>query len=397
MDKLRKYHNRLINDTDLSNYRYNMDSLPWSEKLLGIKGLRGIGKTTLLLQFIKKQYGLSDKALYVSLDDLYFTENKLIDLVEDFTALGGEHLFVDEVHKYPNWSIELKNIYDYYKNLKVVFTGSSLLEILNSRSDLSRRALVFQMKGMSFREYINFYYNTQFDVITLEDIIENHVELAFAIGSKIKPLKYFPEYLKQGYFPFYDGNAENYRRRLQEILNMIIEIELPMLRNTNVSIIPKIKQLLYIIAMNVPFQPNISALASKISVTRTTILEYLNYLSDAQVLSSIYKKSVGVSLLQKPDKLYLENTNYSYAIGFIKPNMGNLRETFFQNQLSESHKVNIAEKGDFIIDQKYTFEIGGKSKDYSQIANLENSYIAADNMEFGIGNKIPLWLFGFLY
>lgn len=227
--------------------------------------------------------------------------------------------------------------------------------------------------------------------------IQNHVELAFAIGNKTKPLKYFPEYLTQGYFAFYDGNAENYRRRLQEILNMIIEIELPMLRNTNVSIIPKIKQLLYITAMNVPFQPNISALASKISVTRTTILEYLNYLSDAQVLSSIYKKSVGISLLQKPDKLYLENTNYSYAIGFIKPNMRNLRETFFQNQLSESHKVNIAEKGDFIIDQKYTFEIGGKSKAYSQIANLENSYIAADNMEFGIGNRIPLWLFGFLY
>lgn len=397
MDILRKYHNRLINDTDLSHYRYNMDSLPWSEKLLGIKGLRGVGKTTLLLQFIKKQYGLSDKALYVSLDDLYFTENKLIDLVEDFTALGGEHLFVDEVHKYPNWSIELKNIYDYYKNLKVVFTGSSLLEILNSRSDLSRRALVFQMKGMSFREYLNFHYNTRFTAITLEDIIENHIELALAIGSKIKPLKYFPEYLKHGYFPFYHGNTENYRRSLQEILNMIIEIELPMLRNTNVSIIPKIKQLLYIIAMNVPFQPNISALASKIGVTRTTILEYLNYLSDAQVLSSIYKKSVGISLLQKPDKLYLENTNYSYAIGFIKPNLGNLRETFFQNQLSESHQINIAEKGDFIIDQKYTFEIGGKSKDYSQIANIDNSYIAADQIEFGTGHKIPLWLFGFLY
>jgi len=397
MEKLKKIHTRLINETDLGFIRYNIDELPWEDKLIGIKGARGVGKTTLFLQYIKREYGLSEKALYVSLDDLYFTEHKLVDLAEDFVALGGEHLFLDEVHKYPNWSVELKNIYDYYKNLKVSFTGSSLLEILNSRSDLSRRALVYEMKGLSFREYLNLYHDRGFKAYSLTDILENHVEIALEIGRKIKPLKYFPGYLKYGYFPFYDGHWDKYSKRLQEILNMIIEMELPMLRRTEVSIIPKIKHLLYIISMNVPFQPNISSLAGKIEVTRRTILEYLNYLHDAKVLNALYKDSVGVSLLKKPDKLYLENTNYSYAIGYEEPNLGNLRETFFYNQLSESHKLNLADEGDFLVDQKYTFEVGGKHKVFTQIANLKNSYIAADNMEFGDGHKIPLWLFGFLY
>ena len=397
MEKLKKIHTRLINETDLGFIRYNIDKLPWEDKLIGIKGARGVGKTTLFLQYIKREYGLSEKALYVSLDDLYFTEHKLVDLAEDFVALGGEHLFLDEVHKYPNWSVELKNIYDYYKNLKVSFTGSSLLEILNSRSDLSRRALVYEMKGLSFREYLNLYHDMGFKAYSLGDILENHVEIALEIGKRLKPLKHFPAYLRHGYFPFYDGNWDKYRKRLQEILNMIIEMELPMLRRTDVSIVPKIKHLLYILSMHVPFQPNISSLAGKIEVTRKTILEYLNYLHDAKVLNALYKDSVGISLLKKPDKLYLENTNYSYAIGHDEPNLGNLRETFFYNQVCESHKLNLVDKGDFLIDGKYTFEVGGKHKDFSQIANLKESYIAADNMEFGSGNKIPLWLFGFLY
>lgn len=397
MEKLKKIHTRLINETDLGFIRYNIDKLPWEDKLIGIKGARGVGKTTLFLQYIKREYGLSEKALYVSLDDLYFTEHKLVDLAEDFVALGGEHLFLDEVHKYPNWSVELKNIYDYYKHLKVSFTGSSLLEILNSRSDLSRRALVYEMKGLSFREYLNLYHDMGFKAYSLTDILENHVELALEIGKKLKPLKYFPEYLKYGYFPFYDGNWDKYRKRLQEILNMIIEMELPMLRRTEVSIISKIKHLLYIISMNVPFQPNVSSLAGKIEVTRRTILEYLNYLHDAKVLNALYKDSVGISLLKKPDKLYLENTNYSYAIGHDEPNSGNLRETFFYNQVSESHKLNLVDKGGFLVDGKYTFEVGGKHKGFTQIANLKKSYIAADNIEFGNAHKIPLWLFGFLY
>ncbi len=397
MQSLRRYHNLLINQTDTDFKRYLYDQLPWNEQLIGIKGLRGVGKTTLMLQYIKSQYGLSEKALYISLDDLYFTQNNLVDLAEDFLSGGGEQLFIDEVHKYPNWSVELKNIYDYFKKLKVVFTGSSLLEILNSRSDLSRRALVFQLQGLSFREYINSQIPANFPSYTLEDILLHHLEISSAVLQQIKPLQHFQNYLKNGYFPFYKTSDIWYHKRLQEMIQMTIEIEIPSLRNTSISMIPGIKKLLYILSMNMPFKPNITSLASMLGTSRNSILEQINYLSDAEILSSVYRDSVGVGLLKKPDKLYLNNTNFAFSIGSIQPNTGTLRETFFRNQLAQSHSVNIIDKGDFIINQQFIFEIGGKSKDFSQIANLENSFIAADDIEIGSGHKIPLWLFGFLY
>lgn len=242
---------------------------------------------------------------------------------------GGEHLFIDEVHKYRNWSIELKNIYDYHPKLKIVFTGSSLLKILNSRADLSRRALVYNMQGMSFREFLNFRYGFNFNQIPLDKLLNSHIDITLDITSKIKPLKYFDRYLRIGYFPFFENNEVIYYKKLQEIINMILEIELPLLRNTDISIIGKIKQLLFVISQSVPFKPNISALSNKINTTRTTILSYINYLTDADIFNSIHKNSTGVSLLQKPEKLYLENTNYLYAIKSNLPNKGNLRETFF--------------------------------------------------------------------
>jgi len=397
MDALIKIHIDLINETSLVFKRYLINELPWNQRLVGIKGSRGVGKTTLILQYIKQQYGLSLKAMYISLDNLYFADNKLSDFVEDFVAKGGEHLFLDEVHKYDNWAIEIKNIYDFYPKLKVVFTASSLLEILNARADLSRRALVYNMQGMSFREFLNFYYKTEFNKIEFNDLLKNHTEIALQVSKKIKPLKYFAEYLKVGYFPFYENNETLYYKRLQEIINMVLEIELPLLRNTDISIVGKIKQMLYIISQSVPFKPNISALANKIKVTRKTVLEYLSYLNDANVFNFIQKNAFGVSLLQKPEKLYLENTSYMYAVINTEPDIGNLRETFFLNQLLENHMVTYPKKGDFLIDDKFLFEIGGKNKTQKQIAGIENAYIAADDMEFGYENKIPLWLFGFLY
>ncbi len=397
MKKLRKRHIGLIDDTNLSFQRYLINKLPWNERLIGIKGSRGVGKTTMLLQFIKQEYGLSSKALYISLDDLYFAENKLIDLVESFVGLGGEHLFIDEVHKYKNWSVEIKNIYDYFKNLKIVFTGSSLLEILNSRSDLSRRALIYEMQGLSFREHLNYNLKTEFDKIDLLDLLKNHTEIALSISKKVKALKYFSEYLKTGYFPFYEKNNSIYYKRLQEIVNMIIEVELPLLRNTDISIVRKIQQMLYIVSQSVPFKPNISALANKINVTRKTVLEYINYLHDARVFKNLYKDTYGVGLLQKPDKLFLENTNFIYAFSQENPNVGNIRETFFLNQLSENHNATYSSKADFTIDDKYTFEIGGKNKTSKQIVNIKDAFLAIDDIEFGVDNRIPLWLFGFLY
>jgi len=397
MDKIRKRHINLINETTLDFERYLLNELPWDRRLIGIKGSRGIGKTTLILQYIKKQYKQSNKAIYVSLDDMFFAENTLLDFADMFVSKGGEHLFIDEVHKYSNWAIEIKNIYDYHPKLKVVFTGSSLLEILNARADLSRRALVFNMQGLSFREFLIFRYNIKLNSINFEDILSNHTEIALEISQKLKPLEYFEEYLKTGYFPFYEGNQDLYFKQLQEVINMILEIELPLLRNTDISIVNKIKQLLLVVSKSVPFKPNVSSLSNKIQVTRKTILDYINYLNDAGIFKVIHKDSFGISLLQKPEKLYLDNTNFAYMLAKDIADIGNIRETFFLNQLSNKHNIIYPNKGDFFVDDKYTFEIGGKNKTNKQIKDINDSFIVADNIEYGYGETIPLWLFGFLY
>jgi predicted AAA+ superfamily ATPase len=397
MIELVKRHTALINNVETGFQRSIAARLPWNERLIGLKGSRGIGKTTLLLQHIKIVYGLNPDALYVSLDDPYFYNNTLLNLADDFVAQGGKHLFIDEVHKYSDWAVEIKKIYDYHPELKVVFTGSSLLQILNARADLSRRALTYTMQGMSFREFLQFKYKISVDQISLEDVLKHHTEIAMEIGKNFKPLKYFGAYLKTGYFPFYNNDDELYYKRLSEIINMIIELELPLLRKADMSKVPKIKQLLAIISQSVPFKPNITALANKIGISRNSLLEYIHGLSDAGIIKTVLKDAYGVSLLQKPEKLYLENTNYMYALKADETNIGNLRETFFLNQLSESHVVTYPDKGDFLVDGKYLFEVGGKDKTQKQIAGINDSFIVADNIEFGVNNKIPLWLFGFLY
>lgn len=397
MEALIKKHINLLTQTELGFERYLLHTLPWEQRLLGVKGGRGVGKTTLFLQYIKKQYGLSNTALYVSLDDLYFTEHVLSDVVEKFVNKGGGHLFVDEVHKYPNWSIELKNIYDNYPQLKVAFTGSSLLEILNARADLSRRALVFELQGLSFREFLKFRHQIDFPRIELDDLVMNHSQIALDYNASFKPLAYFEDYLQVGYYPFYQENAVLYYKQLQEIINMIMEIELPLLRKTEASMLFKIKQLLYVISQSVPFKPNVSALATKIQVTRKTVMDTLMYLSDAGILNMVYKDQFGVSSLQKPEKIYLENTNFIYALGNERPNIGNVRETFFLNQLRNQHRVAHPEQADFVVNDKYIFEIGGKSKTKKQIQGIENAFVVQDDIAFGVDTTIPLWLFGMLY
>jgi predicted AAA+ superfamily ATPase len=398
MKELRRRHIALVDNTSLKFERYLAHELPWKERLVGIKGPRGVGKTTLLLQYIKKTYASSNNsALYISLDDLFFTDNKLIDLADEFVAKGGKHLFIDEVHKYPNWIIELKKIYDYHPGLKVIFTGSSLLEILSSRGDLSRRALLYDMQGLSFREYIAYQHLKSFPEYKLTDILEGHTSIAIDIAKHFKPLQYFDSYLQTGYFPFYDKDKILYYKRIMEVLNMVIEIELPNLKQIDVTNLRKIKKLLYIISRSVPFKPNISSLANKIDVARNSLLEYLYGLKDAKLINTIHKDNFGISLLQKPEKVYLENTNLVYALSEDEPNTGNLRETFFLNQLSLGHSVTYPEKGDFLVDGKYLFEVGGKNKSHKQISGIENAFIAADNIEFGYENQIPLWIFGFLY
>ncbi len=370
----------------------------WNARLIGIKGARGVGKTTMLLQHIKMNLTkVLDKTLYVSLDSIWFTNNTLVDLADDFVKKGGEYLFLDEVHRYDNWSQELKNIYDDYPMLKVVFTGSSLLQILNARADLSRRAITYTMQGLSFREYLSIETGQHFDRLTLESILSNHAKEATLINAKVKPLYYFDRYLKQGYYPFYKEELDLYVPRLEAVINMMLEIELPLLRGLDLAYVHKIKQLLLIISESVPFIPNVSKLSEKIGIARSTLLLYFHYLAEIGLTINLFKESGGISKLQKPLKVYLENSNLMYALTSSAANTGNIRETFFANQLGYTHKIMYSDKGDFLINEKYVFEIGGKDKSRKQIEGIENDFIAADDIEYGFQNKIPLWLFGFLY
>jgi predicted AAA+ superfamily ATPase len=374
-----------------------MDDIRWEARLIGIRGARGVGKTTLLLQYMKRFLPKDSSSLYVSLDNIWFSEHRLIELVDRFVKQGGRYLFVDEVHKYPSWSQELKNAYDDYPELKIVFTGSSLLEILNARADLSRRAVSYQMQGLSFREYLNISLSENFPACSLQDILRSQQDISGEILKKVKPLQYFSRYLERGYYPFSFEMKDLYDHQLEEVISLILEVELPLLRGVDIAYIAKLKQLLLAIAESAPFTPNVQKLSEHIGINRITLVTYLHYLQEAHLTKHLHKDSTGMSKLQKPDKIFLENTNLAYVLATDRANTGNLRETFFFNQLDYRHAVEYPEKGDFLVDKKYTFEIGGKGKNTRQIYSLENAYIAADDVEYGSENKIPLWMFGFLY
>lgn len=399
MEKIIEKFRSKLNHTSLGFIRSLMDHINWESRMIGIKGARGVGKTTLMLQYIKKHYEHDPSVLYASLDDIWFSGNKLVDMADRFAKQGGKVLFLDEVHKYPEWSRELKNIYDDFPELKIVFTGSSLLEILNSRADLSRRAVVYTMQGLSFREYLNLEMGLKLNAYTLDDIILNHLNYSGEITSLLKPLKYFQRYLQAGYYPFYKEIPELYFVRLGETINMIIEIELPLLRGVDISYSSKLKQMLLIISESAPFIPNISKLSERIGINRNTFISYLNFLMEAGLLRNLYRDAHGITRLQKPEKVFLENTNIAHALGIQFPDKGNLRETFFANQLSYTHPLTIPEKGDFMTSDGRVFEIGGVNKDNQQFNkdNIKNGFIASDDIEFGNRNKIPLWMFGFLY
>lgn len=398
MEKLFDKYIRKLQLVSTEFTRSLINDINWKARLIGIKGARGIGKTTLLLQYIKLNHSNElEKTLYISLDSIWFSNNSLVDLVESFIKKGGKYLFLDEVHKYPNWSQEIKNIYDDYTDLQIVFTGSSLLEILNARADLSRRAIIYTMQGLSFREYIAIEKGINLPVINLDEILNNHINISQQILKEIKPFVHFDSYLKMGYYPFYKEEKELFNQRLNEVVNMILEIELPLLRNLEIAYIHRIKQLLVILTESVPFTPNITKISSKIGINRATLLAYLHYLEEAELTIHLNNESGGLSKLQKPTKLYLNNTNLMFILQNDSVNIGTLREIFFANQLKYKHTLSLPQFGDFLIDNKYTIEIGGKEKSFKQIEGIENAYVAADDIEFGFGNKIPLWLFGFLY
>jgi predicted AAA+ superfamily ATPase len=319
----------------------------------------------------------------------------LIDLAKRHVQLGGTHLFIDEIHKYNNWSQELKNIRDKIKDLKVVVSGSSILDIQKGNADLSRRSVIYKLHGLSYREYLNIEFDLKMAAIPLEEILRNHVEIASELTKYFKPLQHFGAYLKNGYFPFYLEGLSSYHHKLNNVLNVVLAQDLALLESIELSKIPKIRKLIYLLSVQVPYQPNITKLAAALEIDRITLLNYLTALENASVLYLARMQGKFYTQLTKPDKIYLQNTNLLYLSQPIV-NIGTLRETFFVNQVSQKHTLGLASKGDFAVNDKYTVEVGGTSKDYKQIANIENNFLALDDLPVGIGNKIPLWLFSFL-
>lgn len=383
--------------TNTKLVRAFINQVDWSNRFIGIKGSRGVGKTTMLLQYIKLNYKPDNKVLYTSLDYLYFTENRLYDLADTFYKKGGELLVLDEVHRYPNWSIELKNIYDDFPGLKVIFTGSSLLQISKAKSDLSRRAVIYEMPGLSFREFLIFEDVINIPPLTISDVFENHVQIAIEIIGQIKPLAHLSNYLNFGYYPFYLENKKSFHQKLFEAIQITLEIDIPQFESIQTSNIIYLRKLLQIISASVPFKPNMNIISQRTGISVNTMKLYMKYLDEASLISLLYVEEKGINSLNKPEKIYLQNTNLMQTLAPDNTEIGHVRETFFLSQVSVKSKVNAAPKADFLIDNKYTVEIGGKSKQQHQIAGLENAFVVKDNIEVGSDNIIPLWLFGFLY
>jgi predicted AAA+ superfamily ATPase len=380
-----------LHKTSLDFKRYLYPSINWNSRMFGVVGPRGVGKTTLLLQHIKEKLSTAD-TLYVSMDDLYFASHSLLETAENFHKDGGRFLFIDEIHKYPEWSKTLKNLYDNYPDLKVVFTGSSVLDILKGNADLSRRALLLHLQGLSFREYLQLFHGITVPVLSLDDVLANKGnELKPVIGY---PVKLFKEYLQRGYYPF--ANNEDYPAHLKQIITQTMESDIPMYANMNVSTGRKLLKLLAIIADSVPFKPNFSGLSRLIEVSKNNISDYFYYIEKAGMIAQLREKTESYLVVGKVEKVYLDNTNLAFCLSEKEPDVGNLRETVFLNQMRVNNHIYRSEKGDFNIGN-LTFEVGGKSKAQKQIEGLKNAYIVKDDIEYGYKNVIPLWAFGLNY
>jgi predicted AAA+ superfamily ATPase len=396
MEKLLVRSQKLVAQVATSFIRNPGNKIAWDWRLTGILGARGTGKTTLFLQQLATRFS-PEEAVYVTLDDIYFTDNRLIDFIEAFRNIGGKYFFIDEVHKYPTWARELKNAYDYYPELFIFFTGSSAIEILRQDVDLSRRAVVYELPGLSFREYLLMRYDLSWEPINLKDIVQEHTTLALDITSSFRPLQYFKDYLKMGHYPFFLENEKYYHERLERTIRLVIDTDLNFIEGYDPKNARKIYQLLYILATNSPFKPNVTKLSEKIGISRATLVQYLHFLEKTRLINSLVSVGKSISTLQKPDKIYLNNTNLAHALAPEQIDVGSQRETFFLSQIKVNHPVSLPAQGDFYVDDQFTFEVGGKGKNRRQIAEVADSYLVADDLEVGYQNKIPLWLFGFLY
>ncbi len=396
MNTLLEKSEQLIKREQSSFARYLNKQINWSNRLIGIKGSRGTGKTTLMLQKLKSLKKQSNEAAYFSLDDLYFTTNSLVETAETFHKKGGQYLFLDEVHKYPGWAKHIKNLYDFNPDLTIVFTGSSIIDIAKEEADLSRRARMYELQGLSFREYLAYIEVLDLNPFDLDEILSEKSNWKETFPGNFKPMKYFETYLARGYYPFFKEDETGYHDRLSQLTRLIVEYDMAELKDFDIRNAKKMLQLLYILSANVPFKPNLSTLANKSNIHRNSVSNYLYYLEEARLIKLLYHSGISVAILQKPEKIYLDNTNLSFAISPGMPEKGNLRETFFLNQLSNSHSVRYPSHGDFVVNEKWTFEVGGKDKQDTQIRTIKNSFVVRDDVPFP-ATGLPLWLFGFLY
>lgn len=397
MNTLLEQSERLIDSINLDFKRYLFDFIQWDSRLIGIKGARGTGKTTLLLQWIKEQNLATEKAAYFSLDDLYFTEHSLKDTVAQFYKNGGIILALDEVHKYKNWSLEIKNVYDFFPDLKIIFTGSSIIDISKQEGDLSRRALMYELPGLSYREYLSMLGIINLPILSLDDLLFNSTEIKKKIPNSFRPLEHFSAYLNYGYYPFGLVDYSSAYQRINQLIRTIVEVDMAELKDFDIRNAKKLLQLVYVIAQQVPFKPNISSLAAKIGIHRNSLNNYLHYLDQAKIISLLYPAGNSTAVLQKPEKIFLNNTTLLAALAEQQSNIGTVRETFFLSQLLPLHKVHLPKQGDFFVNGKYTFEVGGKGKGQKQVSALENAWVVKDDIEFPMLKTIPLWMFGLLY
>ncbi len=390
MELLSKNFKELLSLTPTEFKRYLYSEIAWDDRMIGIVGPRGVGKTTMILQYIKENLD-DNETLYVQADDIYFANHTLVELADEFSKNRGKYLFIDEIHKYSGWSQALKSIYDYFPQMKVVFTGSSILDILKGSADLSRRALMFKMQGLSFREYLFLFHNIEVEKYSLEDIL-NHQTDKFPVRH---PLPLFKDYLRRGCYPFGTNNTM-FLHRLNQVIIQTLETDIPIYANMNISTGKKLGKLLKIISQSVPFKPNFTKIAGMLEASRNNIDDYCYFMEQAGLIMQLRDIGEGIGQLGKVDKVYIDNTNLIFALAEEPPKIGNIRETFFFNQMRVKNKIYRSEKGDFNINN-ITFEVGGKSKTQEQIKGLKNAFIVKDDIEYGYQNVVPLWAFGLNY
>lgn len=400
METLIKTSQRLINSIQVNTIRYLYDRINWNDRLIMIKGARGVGKTTLLLQRLKLEFGPTGTALYASCDNLWFSDNRLIDLATFHYEHGGTHLYLDEIHRYPgNWQQELKNIYDSLPDYHVAFTGSSMIHLDSALADLSRRCLPYQLCGLSFREYLKFENIADLPALKLTEVLDSTHMAEWDIIGKLpeKVLPLFERYISHSYYPFYQtGSQGEYYGRIQRLVDTSINQDIPSVENVEYETLHKLSRLLYVLSTDVPFKLNVQSLSQKIQVSRNSIIKMFELLDKGGILRCIHSGWQSPKSVAKPEKILFNNTDIMGALS-SQNHIGTLRETFVASMLSESHTIYEPPTGDLWVDEKFTIEIGGSSKSYKQVADLPDSYVVADNLETGIGNKIPLWLIGFLY